>query len=53
MVFEANLGKHLMIAASAKMAQLSKRTADVWCPRDYCTADNPRGLDTNMLLNKV
>ena len=24
-----------------------------WCPRDHCTAENLRGLDTNLLLNKV
>ena len=24
-----------------------------WCPRDHCTGENLRGLDTNWLLNNV
>ena len=26
---------------------------DSWCLHDHCTAENLRGLDTNLLLNKV
>ena len=28
-------------------------SADFWCPRDHCTAENLMGLDTNWFLNNV
>ena len=28
-------------------------TPDSWCPHNYCSAVNLRGLDTNLLLNNM